>query len=230
MSSKLDNLLPMIIDAHDSGLTVGAIKAKFIGKSSAKAKDREVELREKLAELIREGAIWGPLKHGVAQYYFAAGQGPSIETASAVVVPPLCIGQKVSDVPSFMTDLQRKLAEIERRRQRYLGSRERVEVAGRTAIVIDDGIATGATTRAALGAARLRKPKKLILAVPVAPTDSLAAMQQEADEVVCLEAHTDLGAIGYCYSNFWPVPDDEVIELLARFSARKQKQSSHPAA
>jgi hypothetical protein len=89
MSSKLDNLLPMIIDAHDSGLTVGAIKAKFIGKSSAKAKDREVELREKLAELIREGAIWGPLKHGVAQYYFAAGQGPSmlIPGASAVFQP-----------------------------------------------------------------------------------------------------------------------------------------------
>ena len=85
-----------------------------------------------------------------------------------------------------------ELAEIERRRQRYLGSRERVEVAGRTAIVIDDGIATGATTRAALRAARLRKPKKLILAVPVAPTDSLAAMQQEADEVVCLETLSGL--------------------------------------
>ena len=79
-----------------------------------------------------------------------------------------------------------ELAEIERRRQRYLGSRERVEVVGRTAIVIDDGIATGATTRAALRATRSRKPKKLILAVPVAPADSLTVMQQEADEFVCL--------------------------------------------
>jgi putative phosphoribosyl transferase len=121
-----------------------------------------------------------------------------------------------------------ELAEIERRRQRYLGSRERVEVAGRTAIVIDGGIATGATTRAVLGAARLRKPKKLILAGSVAPTDSLAAMQQEADEVVCLEAHTDLGAIGYYYSNFWLVPDDEVIELLARFSARNRSSPPIP--
>ncbi|MGZ3328784.1 MAG: phosphoribosyltransferase, partial [Xanthobacteraceae bacterium] len=64
----------------------------------------------------------------------------------------------------------RELAEIERRRERYLGGRERVEVAGRTAIVVDDGIATGATTRAALRATRLRNPKKLVLAVPVAPT------------------------------------------------------------
>ena len=103
-----------------------------------------------------------------------------------------------------------ELAEIERRRQRYLGSRERVEVAGRTAIVIDDGIATGATTRAALRATRMRKPRKLILAVPVAPTDGLAVMQQEADGVVCLETDRDFGAIGFYYSNFWPVSDDEV--------------------
>jgi putative phosphoribosyl transferase len=95
--------------------------------------------------------------------------------------------------------------------------------------VIDDGIATGATTRAALRATRMRKPKKFILAVPVAPTDSLAAMRQEADEVICLEARTDFGAIGFYYYNFWPVPDDEVIELLARFSARKQKRSPEPA-
>jgi predicted phosphoribosyltransferase len=100
------------------------------------------------------------------------------------------------DESEFNAVCDSELAEIERRRQRYLGSRERVEVAGRAAIVIDDGIATGATTCAALRATRMRKPKNLILAVPVAPTDSLAAMQQEADEVVCLEAHTDFGAIG----------------------------------
>lgn len=86
MVSKLDNLLPAITDANDIGLTVGAIRAKFIGRSGAHAKNREAELREKLASLVREGAIWGPLKHGVAQYYFAAGRGPSIEAASAVVV------------------------------------------------------------------------------------------------------------------------------------------------
>jgi len=85
MSSKLDNLLPAIIDARDAGLTIGVIKAKFIGKTSAKAKGREAELRDKLASLVREGAIWGPLKHGRSQFYFAAGRGPSIETASAAV-------------------------------------------------------------------------------------------------------------------------------------------------
>ena len=84
-------------------------------------------------------------------------------------------------------------------------------------IVIDDGIATGATMRAALRATRLRNPKKLVLAVPVAPTDSLAVMRQEADDVVCLEDHTSFGAIGFYYSDFWQVSDEKVIEILARF-------------
>ena len=127
---------------------------------------------------------------------------------------------------AFQAVCDSELAEIERRRQRYLGGRERIEVAGRSAIVIDDGIATGATMRAALRATRLRKPKKLILAVPVAPTDSLAVMRREADEIVCLEAHPDLGAIGYYYSDFRAVPDEAVIALLAQFPVRKEKPQS----
>jgi putative phosphoribosyl transferase len=111
-----------------------------------------------------------------------------------------------------------ELVEIERRRERYLGDRARVEVEGRTAIVIDDGIATGATTRAALRATRTRKPKKLVLAVPVAPTESLEAMRKEADDVVCLEDHEMFGAIGYYYSDFRQISDQEVIDTLARFA------------
>lgn len=127
---------------------------------------------------------------------------------------------------AFQAVCDSELAEIERRRQRYLGGRERIEVAGRSAIVIDDGIATGATMRAALRATRLRKPKKLILAVPVAPTDGLAAMRREADEIVCIEAHADLGAIGFYYSDFRAVPDEAVIALLAQFPVRKEKPQS----
>lgn len=130
----------------------------------------------------------------------------------------------------FKAVCDHELAEIERRRQRYLGSRERVDVAGRTAIVIDDGIATGATTRAALRATRMRNPKKLVLAVPVAPTDSLAVMRQEADDVVCLEDYISFGAIGFYYSDFWQVSDEEVVEILGRFPVRKLDQAQQPAA
>jgi len=116
-------------------------------------------------------------------------------------------------------------AEIERRRKRYLGGRVRAEVAGCTAIVIDDGIATGATTRAALRATRTRDPKRLVLAVPVAPTESLAELRGEADDVVCLEDYEAFGAIGFYYSDFRQVSDDEVIAILRRFAAQNSDQS-----
>ena len=118
----------------------------------------------------------------------------------------------------FTAVCERELGEIERRRQRYLGGRERPDIAGRTAIVVDDGIATGATMRAALQATRQRDPKTLVLAIPVAPTDTLAALRVEADEIVCLEHHASFGALGSYYADFSQITDEEVVELLARFS------------
>lgn len=113
--------------------------------------------------------------------------------------------------------------EIERRRSLYLGGRERPEVEGRVAIVVDDGVATGATTRAALRAVRARRPKKLVLAVPVGPTETLDAMRDEADEVICLETHDVFGAIGYFYADFRQLSDEEVIDILERFGARREQ-------
>jgi len=121
----------------------------------------------------------------------------------------------------FQAVRDRELIEIERRRRRYLGERPRAEIADRVAIVVDDGIATGATTRAALRATRLRRPRTLVLAVPVAPTDSLAALRAEADEIVCLEDHEDFGALGFYYADFRQVSDQEVIDILARFPPRR---------
>jgi putative phosphoribosyl transferase len=118
----------------------------------------------------------------------------------------------------FDAACRRELAEIERRRQKFLGGRAPVEVSGRTAIVVDDGVATGATTRAALRAVRSRGPQSVVLAVPVAPTSSLAGLRQEADDVVCLEDHELFGAIGTFYSDFRQLSDQDVIDLLARFS------------
>ena len=117
----------------------------------------------------------------------------------------------------FDSVCEREIAEIERRRKRYLGGRARVPVEGRIAIVVDDGIATGATTRAALRAVRERKPKFLILAVPVGPTSTIESMREEVDDVVCLEAHETFGAIGLFYRDFRQVTDEEVIEILDRF-------------
>jgi len=81
--------------------------------------------------------------------------------------------------------------------------------------VIDDGVATGATMRAALRALRRRQPKRLVLATPVAPADTLAGLRHETDEVVCLETPAPFGAIGAFYADFAQVGDEEVIGLLA---------------
>jgi putative phosphoribosyl transferase len=128
------------------------------------------------------------------------------------------------DEPTFEAVCEKELGEIERRRKRYLGTRERIEVAGRAVILIDDGIATGATTRAALRAIRLREPKRLILAVPVAPTESLKRLREDADEVVCLEDYEFFGAIGSYYADFRQVSDKEVVDVLTRLKTRAKAQ------
>ena len=126
------------------------------------------------------------------------------------------IGLAGVSAAEFAAVRDQELAEIRRRRTLYFGDRPHPDLAGRCAIVIDDGIATGATVRAALRAVRARGPKRLVLAVPVAATDTLATLNAEADAIVCLEDHRWLGAIGFFYSDFRQISDDEVIAALAK--------------
>jgi putative phosphoribosyl transferase len=107
-----------------------------------------------------------------------------------------------------------ELQEIARRRRVYLRGRAPVSVAGATAIVVDDGMATGTTMRAALKALRTRHPHRLVLAVPVAPADTLAALRSEADELICLESPDAFGSIGEHYADFHQLSDQEVVDAL----------------
>jgi putative phosphoribosyl transferase len=110
----------------------------------------------------------------------------------------------------------RQLAELERRRRIYAAGRPPVEVKSRTAIVVDDGIATGATMRVALRAVRRAGPAWLVLAAPVAAAETLAALKGEADETVCVAVPEGLGAIGYYYEDFHQMSDSEVTQLLSQ--------------
>jgi putative phosphoribosyl transferase len=113
-----------------------------------------------------------------------------------------------------------ELREIERRRQFYLSGRAPAVVEGRTAIVVDDGIATGTTMRAALIALRRRRPSRLILAVPVAPEETLEALRPLVDDAVCLATPDPFGAIGAFYLDFHQLTDDEVVHLLSEAADR----------
>ncbi|MFW5969235.1 MAG: phosphoribosyltransferase [Halofilum sp. (in: g-proteobacteria)] len=109
-----------------------------------------------------------------------------------------------------------EIRELERCRRTWLAGRERAPLNGRTVIVVDDGIATGATARAAIKGLRQRNPLRIVLAVPVAPPDTIRDLQDEADEVICLQTPGDFGAIGFFYHDFRQTSDDEVVALLAQ--------------
>jgi predicted phosphoribosyltransferase len=156
--------------------------------------------------------------------------GAVVDGASPLVVRNEDVIQSAGVSPAeFDAVCREEVAEIERRRERYLGGRPPISVAGRTVIVVDDGVATGATTRAALRGVRRGKPSRLILAVPVAPDDTLEILRPEVDDLVCLESYAFFGAIGAYYADFNQVSDEAVIADLAAASARVAKRAGAAA-
>ena len=123
---------------------------------------------------------------------------------------------------------QHQLAEIARRKQLFRSVRPEAPISGRTVIVTDDGIATGSTMMAALQTVRPQRPSQLIVAVPVAPYDCLAAFEERCDKVVCLHSPAEFWAVGQFYEDFPTVEDEQVVELLKSFApaANAEAQSN----
>lgn len=157
--------------------------------------------------LVRKiGAPFNP-ELAVAAVVDAAGD-------DLVVDVPLMheIGMALADLQARAVE---ERAEIARRRALYLGGRARVPLAGRTVVVVDDGIATGTTVRAALKGLRRANPAAIVLAVPVAPADTAAALSAEVDRLVVLRQPDPFRAVGLHYADFAQTSDAEVIALLA---------------
>lgn len=143
--------------------------------------------------------------------------GAVIDGANPQWVINQALLQQIDPPPGwFEEEMQRQLAELERRRQHYCGDRPAPSLAGRCVIVIDDGIATGATVRAALKGLHQAGPGRIVLAVPVGPRDVIEALQSEVDELICLTMPEPFIGVGRHYGNFGQTSDKEVIDLLRR--------------
>jgi putative phosphoribosyl transferase len=114
-------------------------------------------------------------------------------------------------------EVKRQEEEIKRRIQKYLGDKPRVPIKGKIVILIDDGVATGATIRAAIASIRKRKPALIVLAIPVGPIDTIEELRKDADRVICLMTPEPFFAIGQFYENFEQTSDEEVIQILNKF-------------
>jgi predicted phosphoribosyltransferase len=136
----------------------------------------------------------------------------SIDEAGAVYLDPET--RDLWDEPYLEAEKKAQLATLRQRRQQYEPTGAPIDVAGRIAIVLDDGIATGSTMIAALRAVRAHHPAKLIAATGVASAEALRLIRQEADEVICLETPAILYAIGYHFRDFSQVSDEEVVATL----------------
>lgn len=198
---------PLVLAIPRGGVEVGAALARGL------AADLDVVLARKLrAPDQPELALGAVSEDGVVHLnHFAAA---------------------LTDVGDAWIEAERKrqLGEIERRRAMYRVVRPQAPIGGRTVILTDDGLATGATMIAALRTVRAARPARLIVALPVAPADRLAAIEPLCDQLECLEQPRDFLAVGQFYRSFDEVTDDRVVELLREFGSASTRWMVEPAA
>jgi predicted phosphoribosyltransferase len=168
-------------------------------------------------DLVLVRKIGAPMQPELAVGAIVDGEAPELVINDE-------IARHTGATPEYIDEVcARELGEIERRRARYLADRPRPDPRGRTVVVVDDGIATGATAIAALHALKKRGAARLVVAVPVSPPDTVRRLAHEADEVICLMQPLDFWGISGFYVDFHQLEDDEVTRALEAAAARPGK-------
>ncbi|PDQ20552.1 phosphoribosyltransferase [Mesorhizobium sanjuanii] len=167
-------------------------------------------------------ALKAPLDLVIVRKVGAPGN-PELAVAAIVdgTPPDIVLNRDIVEAYALDDDELRVLIakerpELERRRLAYRGKRPPLSVTGKTAIIVDDGVATGTTMKVAIRALKRRSPREIVVAIPVAPPDTLVELAQEADWTVCLSQPARFHALGYHYRNFPQLTDEEVTEALAK--------------
>jgi len=197
---------PIIVAMPRGGVPVGAEVARSLGASLDVVVVRKI------------GAPDNP------EYAIGAVAEAGVQVSSNAAACSL--GLSGDDVTALLRDAEREVSEMARR---YRGEREPLALGERTAILVDDGLATGRSARAAIRSLRSRGAAKVILAVPVAAPQSVESLGEEADEVVCVAAPEQLWAVGLWYDDFRPTSDDEVTSLLAESAAQARSAGTAAA-
>ena len=169
-----------------------------------------------MARIIAE-ALGGDLDVVLVRKLRAPGQPElaigAIDEAGTVLKAPYF---EIADEEYMREEIRTQQEILRARRQMYTRAQKAIDPAGRIVIIVDDGIATGSSMLAAIRSARARKPRKIIVAIGVAPDQSLVRIRAEADEVVCLAAPVDFYAVGQFFEDFSEVTDEMVVTALSR--------------
>lgn len=209
-------------DRRDAGRRLGAAlarRADLAGEPSGRGRPVVVGIaRGGVIVAAEVAAVLGADLAIVVARKVGAPDAP--ELAMGAIAPGVTVLDRatVDLVGATADEVERVIAsehrELERRERRYLAGREAVALSGRTVVLVDDGLATGATAVASVRWARAQGAARVVLAVPVASPEAAARLRHEADEVVALEVPDGFGAVGAWYGSFGPVGDDEVVAAL----------------